>query len=53
MSDLQSTELAKFPLKDCPFSDIIAWLNLELMKNASEIGYARFLFGNRHKQIDY
>lgn len=26
-----------------PFGDIVAWVNLELMKNAAELGYARFV----------
>jgi hypothetical protein len=30
-----------------PFRDVAAWLNLELMKNAAEIGYARFLYAAR------
>jgi hypothetical protein len=46
-SDLNSTEHSKWPITDIPFSDIVAWLNLELMKNASEIGYIRFLYANR------
>ena len=29
------------------FSDLAGWLNVELMKNAAEIGYARFLFAVR------
>jgi len=27
-----------------PFGDVVAWANLELMKSAAEIGYARFLY---------
>ncbi len=46
-ADLNSDELSKWPIADRPFSDIVAWLNLELMKNASEIGYVRFLYANR------
>lgn len=45
--DWQSTRLSKWPIADCPFSDIAAWLNVELMKNAAEIGYIRFLYANR------
>jgi hypothetical protein len=26
----------------------VAWANVELVKNASEIGYARFLYAGRH-----
>jgi hypothetical protein len=31
--------------------DVIAWVNLELMKNAAEIGYARFLHTGRIRAI--
>ena len=30
-----------------PFGDVVARANLELTKNAAEIGYARFLFTQR------
>lgn len=45
--DLVSTERTKWPFENKPFSDVAAWLNLELMKNASEIGYCRFLYATR------
>ncbi|WP_426749656.1 DinB family protein [Myxococcus sp. Y35] len=41
--DLRSTERTRWPLQGKPFGDIVAWANLELMKNAAEIGYARFV----------
>lgn len=37
----------KWPFEDKPFFDLAAWLNLELMKNAAEIGYCRFLYASR------
>jgi DinB superfamily len=43
--DLRSTERTRWPLQDRPFGDVVAWVNIELMKNAAEIGYARFLHG--------
>jgi hypothetical protein len=46
-SDLASSERTRFPFRDRPFADVVAWLNVELMKNASEIGYARFLYATR------
>ena len=46
-SALASTERTRWPFTDRPFADVVAWLNLELMKNASEIGYARFLYAVR------
>lgn len=44
---LRSTEHTRWPLEGRPFGDIVAWVNLELMKNAAEIGYARFLYAAR------
>lgn len=35
------------PFRDRPFGDVVAWVNVELTKNASEIGYARFLYAVR------
>lgn len=43
-ADLRSTQRTRWPLQDRPFGDVIAWVNVELMKNAAEIGYARFLY---------
>ena len=40
---LRSTERTRWPFRDRPFGDVVAWVNLELTKNAAEIGYARFL----------
>jgi hypothetical protein len=42
-----STDRTRWPFADRPFADVVAWLNLELMKNASEIGYCRFLYATR------
>ncbi|WP_286907095.1 DinB family protein [Clostridium sp. UBA1652] len=50
--DLISSKLTKWPFEDRPFHELVAWLNLELMKNASEIGYCRFLYGVKDK-INY
>ncbi len=44
-AELLSEERTKWPLTGKPFADIVAWVNLELMKNAAEIGYARFVLG--------
>ncbi len=41
--DLRSPERTRWPFQDRPFGDVIAWANVELTKNASELGYARFL----------
>ncbi|HEV7281571.1 MAG TPA: DinB family protein [Pirellulaceae bacterium] len=45
--DLRSHERTRWPVQDRPFADVAAWVNVELMKNAAEIGYARFLYGVR------
>ena len=47
--DLRSTERTRWPFQDRPFGDVIAWVNVELTKNAAEIGYARFLYAVRSK----
>lgn len=43
-ADLQSTARSRWPYTNRPFGDIVAWLNLELTKNAAEIGVVRFLY---------
>ena len=45
--DLSSPTHARWPFRDRPFGDVVAWANVELVKNASEIGYARFLYASR------
>lgn len=47
--ELLSCARTKWPFKDRPFYELAAWLNLELMKNAAEIGYCRFLFASQKK----
>lgn len=42
--DLQSEQHTRWPFQNRPFGDVVAWLNVELTKNAAEIGYARFLY---------
>ena len=44
---LSASDRARWPFQQRPLRDIVAWANLELMKNAAEIGYARFLYGAR------
>jgi hypothetical protein len=46
-ADLRSTERTRWPFSDRPFGDLVAWANVELTKNAAEIGYARFLYARR------
>jgi hypothetical protein len=45
--ELRSAERTRWPFQDCPFGDVIGWANVELTKNAAEIGYARFLYAVR------
>jgi len=44
---LRSPERTKWPFQDQPFGDVVAWVNIELTKNASELGYARFLYATQ------
>ena len=44
---LRATERTRWPFRDRPFGDVVAWANVELVKNASELGYARFLYAVR------
>lgn len=46
-TDLESPERTRWPFRGRPFGDVIAWANIELTKNAAEIGYARFLHAGR------
>lgn len=43
--DLEHTALTRWPYQGRPFRDVVAWVNLELMKSGAELGYARFLYG--------
>ena len=45
--DLRSSARTRWPFRDRPFGDVVAWINVELTKNAAEIGYARFLYAVR------
>jgi hypothetical protein len=45
--ELLTSRRTRWPFRDRPFADVVAWVNTELTKNAAEIGYARFLFATR------
>lgn len=45
--ELQSADRVNWPFTGRPFFRLAAWVNLELMKNAAEIGYCRFLYATR------
>ena len=47
--DLRSAQRTKWPFTARPFGDVVAWVNVELTKNAAEIGYARFLYAVRRR----
>jgi hypothetical protein len=45
--ELASTDRTRWPFASRPFRDVVAWVNVELTKNAAEVGYARFLYAVR------
>jgi hypothetical protein len=45
--DLMSENRTHWPMRGRPFGDVVAWVNVELTKNASEIGFVRFLYAAR------
>lgn len=45
--ELLATERTKWPFSGRPFGDVVGWVNLELTKNAAELGYVRFLYRAR------
>lgn len=50
--DLNSKYYSKFPFNnEVEFHKLASWLNLELMKNASEIGYVRFEYAVHHTNM--
>lgn len=48
--ELRSARRTRWPYRDRPFGDVVAWVNVELTKNAAEIGYARFLYAVREER---
>lgn len=44
-AELASPERVHWPFQNRSMADLFAWANIELTKNAAEIGYARFLKG--------
>ncbi len=44
---LRSAQRTRWPFQDRPYGDIVAWVNIELTKNAAEIGYVRFLYAQQ------
>ncbi|MBW7452484.1 DinB family protein [Paenibacillus sepulcri] len=47
--ELLSNDRTRWPFTDKPFHALAGWLNLELIKNAAEIGYCRFLYAAQKK----
>lgn len=45
--DFESHRRSRWPFSSKPFREVCLWLNLELMKNAAELGYGRFLYAVR------
>lgn len=55
ISEMSEEEFARskegqWPLQNKPFYEVAGWLNLELMKNAAEIGSVRFAYGVRKEK---
>ncbi|HEY3815391.1 MAG TPA: DinB family protein [Caulobacteraceae bacterium] len=50
LSDADLSKPGRWPYEDRPLADVVAWATVELVKNASEIGYVRFLYGVRDRQ---
>lgn len=46
-AEMHDRERTRWPFTQRTFADLAAWVNAELMKNAAEIGYARFLHAVR------
>ena len=46
-TELRSEQRTHWPYQNRPFVDVVGWVNIELTKNAAEIGYVRFLYGSR------
>lgn len=46
-TDLMATTRCRWPVQNKPFSIIVGWANSELMKNAAEFGYIRYLYTQR------
>jgi hypothetical protein len=44
-AEFASPGRTRWPFTDRPFIDVVAWVNVELTKNAAELGYALFLHG--------
>lgn len=48
-AEMRAHDRTRWPFTDRPFADLAAWVNVELMKNAAEIGYVRFLHAARDR----
>ncbi|HRH19974.1 MAG TPA: DinB family protein [Brevundimonas sp.] len=46
-AELVAPRTSSWPRADQSLADVFAWANIELTKNAAELGYARFLFAIR------
>ena len=49
-AEMLGRERTRWPFTHRPFADLAAWVNIELMKNAAEIGYVRFLYAVRESR---
>ena len=46
--DLASSAFSTWPMPGRPFGDVVGWVNIELTKNAAELGLLRFLYAVRN-----
>lgn len=51
LDDSGLSAAAHWPFEDRTLADLFAWANVELTKNAAEIGYARFLRGSQTSSV--
>lgn len=50
-NELEMTDKCKWPFENESFKKLCMWLNIELMKNVSEIGMGRFLYAVSKSKI--
>lgn len=50
-ANMKDTQHTRWPFAGKPFVDVVSWLNIELAKNAAELGYARFLYATAATEV--
>ena len=49
--EMMATTKTRWPFQNKPFSAVVGWVNMELMKNTAELGYIRFLHSQRRSHF--